>query len=72
LAREVLSNKFGHFEIYRIFAAPGLVSYHGEKWTKHRRIVNPAFHMEKLKVTHGHHLFFLKPFQTHGDIVICI
>ncbi|KAL7103825.1 hypothetical protein ACP275_08G203500 [Erythranthe tilingii] len=27
----------------------GLVFLHGEKWAKHRKIVNPAFHMDKLK-----------------------
>ncbi|KAK9937701.1 hypothetical protein M0R45_014473 [Rubus argutus] len=27
----------------------GLVSYEGEKWAKHRRIINPTFHVEKLK-----------------------
>ncbi|PRQ30803.1 putative 11-oxo-beta-amyrin 30-oxidase [Rosa chinensis] len=27
----------------------GLASYEGEKWAKHRRIVNPSFHVEKLK-----------------------
>ncbi|XP_020233596.2 LOW QUALITY PROTEIN: cytochrome P450 716A67 [Cajanus cajan] len=28
---------------------PGLLRYEGEKWNKHRRIINPAFKMEKLK-----------------------
>ncbi|CAL9116148.1 unnamed protein product [Musa textilis] len=54
LVREVLSNKFGHFgkpnqnPLGRYFAR-GLVMYEGEKWVRHRRILNPAFHAEKLK-----------------------
>jgi cytochrome P450 len=28
----------------------GLVTTDGEEWALHRRIVNPAFHHEKLKV----------------------
>ena len=55
LARDVMSNKFGHFEkpkfpaLSKLFA-DGVANYEGEKWVKHRRILNPAFHLEKLKV----------------------
>ncbi|CAM0907021.1 unnamed protein product [Alopecurus aequalis] len=55
LVREVLSNKFGHFEkltfgrLQRMLHN-GLGSHQGEKWAKHRRIINPAFHLEKLKL----------------------
>ncbi|KAL6842590.1 hypothetical protein ACP4OV_027434 [Aristida adscensionis] len=54
LVRDILSNKFGHFEKFtnkRLgkLLALGLATYDGEKWAKHRRIMNPAFHLEKLK-----------------------
>ncbi|KAK1321101.1 Secologanin synthase [Acorus calamus] len=55
MVREILSNKFGHFEKPRNnpmveLLATGLANYEGEKWAKHRRIINPAFHQEKLKL----------------------
>jgi len=28
----------------------GLANYDGEKWAKHRKIANPAFRQDKLKV----------------------
>ncbi|KAG9455246.1 hypothetical protein H6P81_008150 [Aristolochia fimbriata] len=54
MIKEVLSNKFGHFEkpeanpLTRQSAA-GLAGHEGEKWAKRRRILNPAFHLEKIK-----------------------
>jgi cytochrome P450 len=50
-----MSNKFGHFQKQKVsrfgqLLADGVVNYEGEKWAKHRRILNPAFHVEKLKV----------------------
>ncbi|KAF6986930.1 hypothetical protein CFC21_004619 [Triticum aestivum] len=54
LVREVLSNKFGHFEKLKFgrlqrMLHNGVGSHEGEKWARHRRIINPAFHLEKLK-----------------------
>ena len=51
----MLSNKFGHFEKLNFRAlfklmSDGLANHDGEKWAKHRRILNPGFHLEKLKV----------------------
>lgn len=54
LVHQVLSNKFGHFEKFMFshvlkMLHNGVSSQEGEKWAKHRRIINPAFHVEKLK-----------------------
>jgi Cytochrome P450. len=55
LAKVVMSNKFGHFEKISFpelskLIPQGLSAHEGEKWAKHRRILNPAFQLEKLKV----------------------
>ncbi|KAG9447959.1 hypothetical protein H6P81_014087 [Aristolochia fimbriata] len=54
LVREILSNKFGHFQKSRSnpllkLLVSGIGHHEGEKWAKHRRIINPAFQVEKLK-----------------------
>lgn len=56
LVREVLSNKFGHFKKPELPSniikqiAQGLSIHEGEKWAVHRKIINQAFLLEKLKV----------------------
>jgi len=60
LVRQVLSNKFGHFEkagfgqLTRLLHY-GVSTHQGSKWAKHRRIINPAFHLDKLKVSFDFH-----------------
>ncbi|CAL4948598.1 unnamed protein product [Urochloa decumbens] len=55
LVREVMSNKFGHFRKPKLPAnfikmiADGLSNHEGDKWVVHRKIINHAFHLEKLK-----------------------
>ncbi|PNX91177.1 secologanin synthase-like protein [Trifolium pratense] len=54
LVKEVF-NKIYDFQkpnnnpLVRILAT-GLIIHEGEKWNKHRKIINPAFHLEKLKM----------------------
>ncbi|KAI9178150.1 hypothetical protein LWI28_023330 [Acer negundo] len=54
LIKEILLNKFGDFpkteinSFTKLFAT-GLANYDGHKWAKHRKIINPAFHFDKLK-----------------------
>ncbi len=57
LIKQVLPNKdhaFTKSQMMLKFMMPvigkGLVTTDGEEWALHRRIVNPAFHHEKLKV----------------------
>ncbi|KAG9447963.1 hypothetical protein H6P81_014091 [Aristolochia fimbriata] len=54
LIKEVMLNKSNHLEKVKInplieLVAPGLALLDGEKWAAHRRIMNPAFHVDKLK-----------------------
>lgn len=55
MVREVLANNYqfqkprGGNPLIRTLGA-GLTDADGDRWSKHRKIVNPAFHVEKLKV----------------------
>ncbi|XP_058095276.1 cytochrome P450 CYP72A616-like [Magnolia sinica] len=54
LMMQVLSNKFGHFQKVPLnplvnLLTLGLTALEGEEWVKRRRIITPAFHLEKLK-----------------------
>ncbi|KAL5997489.1 hypothetical protein ACLOJK_008419 [Asimina triloba] len=53
MINEVLSNKSGHYGKPKLslinLISGGLVVLEGEKWAKHRRIINPAFHVGKLR-----------------------
>ncbi|PSR98839.1 Cytochrome P450 CYP72A219 like [Actinidia chinensis var. chinensis] len=55
LVKEVLSLNFNYKKPKSNplvkFLANGLASHDDELWAKHRKIINPAFHLEKLKVT---------------------
>ena len=53
LMKEILSNKLGHFgkpplNPLILILSKGLACQEGEGWARHRRIINPAFHLEKL------------------------
>ena len=52
--REIFT-KFNDFQKPRInplitLLFSGLLTLEGDKWAKHRKIINPAFHQDKLKV----------------------
>lgn len=58
LVREVLSDRLGHFQKPKVnplgrLLVTGVLNHEGLKWAKHRGIINPAFHLEKLKVVHS-------------------
>ncbi|KAI5057756.1 hypothetical protein GOP47_0027771 [Adiantum capillus-veneris] len=54
--KEILSNKFGHFKKLTLrpdakdLGGEAVGNLEGERWAQHRRIVSPAFFVEKLKL----------------------
>ncbi|KAH9307847.1 hypothetical protein KI387_035758, partial [Taxus chinensis] len=55
LGKQVLGDKLGNFGkplrnlIMKEVLGDGLAVLNGEKWAHHRRIINPSFHIDKLK-----------------------
>ncbi|KAK6784526.1 hypothetical protein RDI58_017981 [Solanum bulbocastanum] len=54
LIKELLLNKQGQFHLpplnpLVLILTKGLTTLQGEKWAMHRKIINPAFHLDKLK-----------------------
>ncbi|GMY36409.1 cytochrome P450 72A397-like [Fagus crenata] len=54
MMKEILSNKLGHFQKpplnpLILILTRGLTTLEGEQWTKRRRMINTAFHLDKLK-----------------------
>lgn len=50
----------------------GLASYNGQKWDHHRKILNPAFHIEKIKVLIILNLNFLFIYLFMSSFFVCV
>ncbi|KAJ0840439.1 putative 11-oxo-beta-amyrin 30-oxidase [Helianthus annuus] len=55
IIKDVLVRKINDFQkltfnpLFVKYIATGLVSHEGDQWAKHRKLINPGFHAEKLK-----------------------
>ncbi|XP_031477983.1 cytochrome P450 CYP72A219-like [Nymphaea colorata] len=54
MVKDILTNKFGHFgkpPVHPLlkFVALGITTLEGEQWATRRKIINPAFYLDKLK-----------------------
>ncbi|KAK6157533.1 hypothetical protein DH2020_011781 [Rehmannia glutinosa] len=50
MTKSYLYQKPKNSKILTKLLAEGVTSYEGDKWASHRKIINPAFHLEKLKM----------------------
>jgi len=58
LTKNYVYQKQTHPNPFAKLLAQGLVLVEEDKWAKHRKIINPAFHVEKLKVIYTSFLLY--------------
>lgn len=65
IVREVMTKSYTYQKIpgnrLSKLLAQGVATYETDKWAKHRRLMNPAFYMEKLKVLSSKSNLFFFP-----------
>lgn len=74
MIREIFANNYqfpkarGRSPFIKLIVA-GLADAEANQWSKHRKIIHPAFHIEKLKVCTSSFMYFLNTMQIIVTII---